>query len=696
MRGNPVNVLLSGRSARPLRTSRPARRSALRAATLAVVLAALAACGGGGRNTSNAVGVSNGVSLATSTGVAYLYQSTAINLSATITNSDSAVVAGGVDWSLSAGSAGTLSNQTATTVTYTAPAGVVGIQTATVTATSHVDRTQVAAVTLSVLGAPVIVQPPLPYPANQNIGYAVAISVSGGTAPFAWTLASGSLPTGLALNGSTTATITISGTPTVLGTSSFVLTVKDANGATATTPQPLTITVNPQTACLLQGQYAYVYTGFRGAAPITRAGSLKIASDGSITGIQDYKDDLGARIAQPVTSGTCTTLSQNRGQMLVNSTGESVLFEFAVVSTLDAGQLQQNDATGIVGSGTFLRQNAAAFPLATLAGDHAFGVVGTNGSGTRLAVVGRLTSDAAGTIDATSSVVDDDEPAPLAAAPLSGSFSATDANGRGTATLTFGAQTLTFAYYVVDGNTLYLASADADNTKPRLAGRMTTQTGAGTFGTASLAVPGVLSLFGSSISAGLPVATTAVGLLSSNATTAAGTLNVLLDVVDRSVASLAQQYAGVPYTVAANGRGTLSFGSGAAARSFVLYMDGAASGYVLEPVSATGNFGILDAQVGAPFNVFAAAGYIGGTVFAGAASPITLTPLLQFQNGLIGGNLTGSYALDPNTGRMEASVTRNILGGSGLIIYVVSPSKLVVMGDGVLSDNSAIAWLRPY
>ena len=45
---------------------------------------------------------------------------------------------------------------------------------------------------------------------------------------------------------------------------------------------------------------------------------------------------------------------------------------------------------------------------------------------------------------------------------------------------------------------------------------------------------------------------------------------------------------------------------------------------------------------------------------------------------------------------MEASVTRNILGGSGLIIYVVSPSKLVVMGDGVLSDNSANAWLRPY
>ena len=697
MRGMPVNELLSVRPASPLRTRYAAWRQALRAAALAVALGALAACGGGGSNNrSGAVGVSNGVSLATSTGVAYLVQSGTLDLSARISNTNAAIVAGGVDWSLNQGAPGGLSNQTLTTARYTAPGGVVGAQTATITATAKLDSTQVAAVTLTVLGTPVFLAQPTPYPANLNIGYGIAVSVSGGTAPFTWTVDSGSLPTGLAKNTSTSATLTISGTPTALGSYPFVLKVTDATGVVALS-QTITIIVNPQTACVLQGQYAYLYTGFRGAAPITRAGSLKIASDGSITGIQDYKDDLGARIAQPITSGTCTTLSQNRGQMLVNSAAESVLFEFAVVSTLDAGQLQQNDKTGIVGSGIFRLQQPAAFPLAALAGDHAFGVVGAVGAaggGRRLAVVGRLTSDATGTVDATSSVVDDDESAPLAAAPLSGAFSAPDANGRGTASLSFGGQALTFAYYVVDADTLYLASSDSDTAKPRLAGRMTRQAGAGAFGTASLAAPGVLSLWGSSLSSGLPVATTAVGLLSTDAMTAAGTLNVLLDSVSHSTATLNQAYPGAPYAVAANGRGTLSFGSGAAARNLVLYLDGVASGYLLEPVSATGNFGILDAQSGAPFNVFPAAGYVGGTIFAGATSPVTLTPLLQFQNGVIGGNLNGSYVLFPATGRMLANVTRNILGGSGLVIYIVSPTKLVVMGDGVLTDNSAIAWLQ--
>ena len=700
MRGMPVKELLWVRMARLARSRRPVLRSALRATALALSLGALAACGGGSKNTSPAVGVSSGVSLSSSTGVAYLAQSTAttattLNLQATITGTAN-LVAAGVDWVLLNGGPGTISNQTLTTVTYTAPTGVAGVQTATITARAKGDTTgaTVAAVTLSIIGTPTIPQPVL-YPANLGVGYGITIAAAGGKAPFTWTV-TGTLPAGLVSNSSTTATLTISGTPTALGSSTFTLMIKDSTGATATT-LPITITVNPKTACLLQGHYGYVYTGFRGTAAITRAGSLNIAPDGTITGIQDYKDDLHTRVAEPITSGTCTTLSQNRGQLVVNSATESALFEFAVVDTLDAGHLQQNDKTGIIGSGTFVLQQPAAFPVATLAGDHAFGVVGAAGGGRRLAVVGRLTSDATGNIDATSSVVDDDEATPLASAALSGTFSTADTNGRGTATLSFGGQTLTFAYYAIDPTTVYLASVDAAVAKPRLAGRMTVQvTPAGGFGTASLTAPGVLSLWGSSVTSGQPVATTAVGRLSTSATSAVGTLNVLLDAVDRSTPLLNQSYTAAPYAVAANGRATLSFGSGTAARSFVLYLDGAASGYVLEPVSTTGNFGILDAQIGIPFDVFPSASYVGGTIFAGATSPVTLAPQVAFQSGAIAGNVTGSYALDGSTGRMLASVSRNILGGSGLIIYVVSSSKLVVMGDGVLADNSAIGWFQRF
>jgi hypothetical protein len=131
-------------------------------------------------------------------------------------------------------------------------------------------------------------------------------------------------------------------------------------------------------------------------------------------------------------------------------------------------------------------------------------------------------------------------------------------------------------------------------------------------------------------------------------------------------------------------------------RKFVVYADGAGGGYVLEPASAVGNFGILDSQTPGPYSDFATAYYVGGTMFPGATSPMTLAPQLLFRSGSIGGNLTGNYALDPATGRMVASVSRTILGGSDLVIYIVSPTKLVIMGDNLNISNSQLAWFRAY
>lgn len=63
-------------------------------------------------------------------------------------------------------------------------------------------------------------------------------TVSGGTAPYTFSVSAGSLPPGMNLvstdNGDGTETITIEGTPTLSGAFSFTLTVTDAAGATAT------------------------------------------------------------------------------------------------------------------------------------------------------------------------------------------------------------------------------------------------------------------------------------------------------------------------------------------------------------------------------------------------------------------------------------------------------------------------------
>jgi len=76
---------------------------------------------------------------------------------------------------------------------------------------------------------------------NGKVGtsYSASVVATGGTTPYAWSIAAGALPTGLALNTSTGA---ITGTPTTAGTASFTVQVTDNVGATATAPLSLIIT----------------------------------------------------------------------------------------------------------------------------------------------------------------------------------------------------------------------------------------------------------------------------------------------------------------------------------------------------------------------------------------------------------------------------------------------------------------------
>jgi len=63
-----------------------------------------------------------------------------------------------------------------------------------------------------------------------GIAYSGTLSATGGKTPYTWSLASGSLPPGLALNSSTGE---ISGTPTATGTFNFTARITDANASTA-------------------------------------------------------------------------------------------------------------------------------------------------------------------------------------------------------------------------------------------------------------------------------------------------------------------------------------------------------------------------------------------------------------------------------------------------------------------------------
>lgn len=116
-----------------------------------------------------------------------------------------------------------------------------------------------------------------------NAAYSQALTVSGGGAPYVWSLASGTLPVGVTLNATSG---TIAGTPTATGTSTFTVRVTDDIGGQATQALTLTIAAAPVTLTITTLElpkasvglaYSQSLNATGGAAPLTWslvAGSL--------------------------------------------------------------------------------------------------------------------------------------------------------------------------------------------------------------------------------------------------------------------------------------------------------------------------------------------------------------------------------------------------------------------------------------
>jgi hypothetical protein len=96
--------------------------------------------------------------------------------------------------------------------------------------------------------------------ANGVIGtpYNQSIQATGGVAPFAWTVISGTLPHNLSLNPSTTNMVTISGTPdTALQGVAFTLQVTDSAHHTALQPYSVSILLQPDALNLSSGSFNF-------------------------------------------------------------------------------------------------------------------------------------------------------------------------------------------------------------------------------------------------------------------------------------------------------------------------------------------------------------------------------------------------------------------------------------------------------
>lgn len=124
--------------------------------------------------------------------------------------------------------------------------------------------------------------PPPPPPSISTVSlsdgtvgaaYTQTIQATSGTAPFSWSVSSGSLPHALVLSASSSSSVTISGTPDTVQTNvAFTIQIRDANSQTASQPFAISIrgTVAQTQSGVIQGALAGDVLAFRGipyAAP---------------------------------------------------------------------------------------------------------------------------------------------------------------------------------------------------------------------------------------------------------------------------------------------------------------------------------------------------------------------------------------------------------------------------------------------
>jgi len=359
---------------------------------LFVVFSFFLGCGGSGTQLSVAV------TAAAST----VDGSNATTLTATVTNDKNSA---GVTWSASAG---TLSSQTTSSATYTAPAATSSSQSITITATSVASPSKTGTATITIPAAPSITTTSTNLASAVGSSYAVTLAGSGGITPYTWTLSSGSLPACLTM---TTAGV-ISGTITAscAGTYTPTFTMKDSGTPTAlTATTQLSIVIAAATPISFTGNvpatgtYNVTYSG--SAAATGGAGALTYAlTSGSTlpTGVT-LNTSTGAISGTPTKTGSysfAVKASDAYGDTATSST-------YSLVVSYPAMQITAITLpTGYVGS-AYTSTTLAATGGAGLASNYTW-VVASGSSlptGLSLSTAGVLSGTPTGSVGTTSVTV---------------------------------------------------------------------------------------------------------------------------------------------------------------------------------------------------------------------------------------------------------------------------------------------------
>lgn len=447
-----------------------------------------------------------------------------------------------------------------------------------------------------------------------------------------------------------------------------------------------------------------------------RAGSFRADGAGNLNSVQeDVNTAAGATTIS--TTGAYTVGVDGRGTMQFNDGLTPASFDFVLVNSAQL-QIIGFDATGTA-TGQANAQIASTFqgtPLSALNGTYVFDFAGVDGSNA-LSQIGEFTADGAGNIKTGSMDINDggtlssfeifgnETTCTPAAPPLPPLSSYTVAsNGRGTLTLnTINAATcaagpsFALTFYVVSRGGAKFVGTDPVK---QVAGFTSQQAPNVTFNATALSGNYAFLLAGSA--PGGPVAT--AGSFSANG---AGCFTANTGVLDENINGTATPdlaFSALPssdpacpndagkYTVASNGRGTMTFLTSSRTYNLVFYLGALGSAVIQETDAGFTSDGNFAQQQSVAFTLASiqgnyaieTSGTLGsslqvstGQIGANGAGVVTSGNIdINTAGTLVSGQaVTGSYSAPATNGR--ATLTLNSMNYAA---YVLSPTQVYIVG----------------
>ncbi len=431
----------------------------------------------------------------------------------------------------------------------------------------------------------------------------------------------------------------------------------------------------PFTNASLSGTYTYNLSGTNSSGFFAMAGTLHADGSGNITsGVQDVNAPSGVFTNLPIT-GSYSIAADGRGTAALTSSVSTINLDFVLISA-QRGLVIRFDGNA-TGSGTMDLQSPAPMSPAAFQGTFAFNLSGVDSRGSVFASVGSFTADTAGAI--TGGVADlNDNGLVQTNLPVTGSYTLA-ADGRGTATLITSAATFNLIFYTVDANHLKMVESDA---APAQGGEAFRQQGAMSnasfFGRHAFTVAGGVS--GPFVGGGVMTA-------DGNGTITSGTED--FNSSGTAVRNLALSGT---YSIAANGRGTLTLNDTNTTSHFAIYpssgglqmlqIDSVAisSGAAFPQQASAISNGSVNGTYGYNLTAVRGTGPTDSVAQFTANGTGTLTGAMDLNNsGFLEPRLAvdGTYSIDAN-GRGTMTVRTSSVTHA-LAVYVVSNSRALVV-----------------